>query len=176
MDKEKARESLTLPKEDFIVAFVGHFIERKGSKRVAKAINNLENVKSLFIGRGPEEPECEGILYKGIVPHEELYKYLNSADVFVLPTLAEGCCNAIIEAMACGLPIISSDLSFNDDILDEGCSIRINPKSIAEITNAVSILKNNTEQREKMSVQARKKAAEFTIEKRAENIVKFMNI
>lgn len=98
------------------------------------------------------------------------------ADVFVLPTLAEGCCNAIIEAMACGLPIISSDLPFNDDILDDACSIRINPKSVNEIANAIQLLCGNPNLQNQMSKASLDKAASLTIENRAKKIVDFMNV
>ncbi len=174
MDKKTAREQLGFSQEDYIVAFVGHFINRKGSLRVSKALEKLENIKSIFIGKGPEEPECEGILFKGPVPHDKIVTYLNAADVFVLPTLAEGCCNAIVEAMACGLPIISSNLPFNDDILNDENSIRIDPNNVDEIANAINDLKNNLERRDRMSDAALTTAASLTIDKRAQNILAFI--
>ncbi len=63
--------------------------------------------------------------------------YICASDVFVLPTTAEGCCNAIIEAMGCGLPIVSSDRAFNYDILNEENSILVDPESVDEIDNAI---------------------------------------
>lgn len=109
------------------MAFVGHFNERKGSLRLSEALKEIKDIKSIFIGRGPEVPDCPGILYCGSVKHNKVPEYLNASDVFVLPTLTEGCCNAIIEAMARGLPIVSSNLTCNDGILNESNSIRINP-------------------------------------------------
>ena len=86
------------------------------------------------------QPDCEGILFKGKLPHEEIPLYLNTADVFVLPSLAEGCSNSIVEAMACGLPVISSDLSFNYDILNADNSILVNPNDVGEISAAIKKL------------------------------------
>ena len=94
-------------------------------------------MKSIFIGSGEQTPEIDGILFCGKLPHDQIVHYLNAADVFVLPTLAEGCSNAIIEAMACGLPIISSDLPFNDDILDAENSIRVNSLDVESIAEAI---------------------------------------
>lgn len=174
-DKALMREELGFEKDDFIVCFTGHFIERKGSLRLSRALECCPDTKSIFIGKGPEEPNCEGILFKGQVEHNEIYKYLNAADVFVLPTLAEGCCNSIIEAMACGLPIISSDRAFNDDILDERCSIRIDPTSIEAISNAINELKSNSNLLRTLSMGALRKADALKIESRANNILAFMD-
>lgn len=174
MDRKEARVELGIDENAFIVAFVGHFIHRKGSLRVSEAINRLDGVNSFFIGAGELEPTCKGILHSGRLPHDEIVKYLNAADVFVLPTLAEGCCNAIVEAMACGLPVISSNLPFNDDILDESCSIRIDPSSIEELADAIELLKNDTELREKMSEGALSKAKGLTIDQRAKAILRFI--
>ena len=100
LDKETCRKKLGLPADAFIISFVGSFIERKGANRVAAAIKSLSGdpVYSIFAGRGNVEPDCENILFKGSLRHEDIPEYLNASDVFVLPTLAEGCCNAIVEA------------------------------------------------------------------------------
>lgn len=174
IDKYEARRSLGFSEKDFIVAFVGHFINRKGSRRLSNALDMVGGVKSIFIGKGPEEPDCDGILFKGQLNHAQINQYLNAADVFVLPTLAEGCCNAIIEAMACGLPIISSNLPFNDDILDDKNSFRIDPYSVDEIANAIRYLKDHPEESERMSVASLEKSKTLRIEERAKNILQFM--
>lgn len=173
-DKKRIREELGISSEDFVVVFTGAFIERKGSIRLSRALEKVPGAKAIFIGSGEQRPSGENILFCGRLPHAEVARYLNAADVFALPTLAEGCCNAIIEAMACGLPVISSDLSFNDDILDEQNSIRIDPNNIDAIADAIRFLKDNPQKREKMSEASLLKAQELDIESRARRIVEFM--
>lgn len=173
-NKEVCRKKLCIPDNCFIVAFVGWFNERKGSQRLSAAIDQLEDVKSFFIGKGELEPKCEGILYKGALPHEEIPIYLGAADCFVLPTLHEGCCNAVIEAMACGLPVVSSNLPFNWDVLDDTNSILIDPRNIDEMANAISTLKENKEKRNQLAEGALKKAEDLTIDKRAKAIMEFI--
>lgn len=175
-DKLKMRKKYKFPLNDFIVAFVGGFIHIKGADRLSKAIEiaGEDKVKSIFIGSGKVIPNCKGILIQDKQPHDVIPEILSAADVFVLPTLAEGCCNAIIEAMACGLPIISSNLPFNDDILDETCSIRVNPENIDEIAGAIELLLNNKDLRLKLANGAREKAKLLDIETRARNIIDFM--
>lgn len=179
-DKSALRKKLGFPEDAFIVAFVGYFSKRKGSDRLSEAIKliNDPDVKSIFIGADTGEnasPSCGGILFQGRVKHESIPDYLNCADVFVLPTLREGCCNAIIEAMACGLPVISSDRDFNYDILDETCSIMINPTNINEIAEAIKRLKENYQLRMRLSNGAIKKMRTMTIERRVERILNFIN-
>lgn len=173
-DKKQCREKLGLPLDEFIVAFVGWFIERKGPLRVTAAIDKVGGVKSLFIGKGNQDPQCEGILFKGALPHEQVSPYLGAADCFVLPTLHEGCCNAVVEAMACGLPVISSNLPFNWDVLDSTNSIMVDPNSVDEIAAAIKELKENKDLRKRLSEGALKKAESLTIEKRAKSIIDFM--
>ena len=174
MDKNKARDSLGIDKSIFIVAFVGDFNDRKGSRRLSNALDNYTDVYSIFIGKGNLEPDCNNILFKGTVSHNELVKYLNCADIFVLPTKAEGCCNAIIEAIACGLPVVSSNKSFNDEILDDSYSIRIDENNVEQITRAIGVLKNDLLLRKKMSENAANESQKFRITKRAEAITRFI--
>lgn len=175
LPKEEARRMLGLNKEDTIALFVGSFCHRKGVLRVAEAVEAVDGVKLILIGNGEQSPNSEKILYSGRVPHDKIVLYLNAADIFVLPTLAEGCCNAIVEAMACGLPVISSNLPFNDDILDGACSIRIDPNNIDELADAIALLKNNTELRQKLAEGALSKAKGLTIDQRATAILRFID-
>ncbi len=174
IEKKKCREELGMPHDGFIVAFVGSFSNRKGSKRLSAALDRMDDVFSVFIGKGDEKPDCERRLFTGSLPHDQIVKYLCASDVFVLPTLNEGCCNAIVEAMACGLPIVSSNLPFNDDILNEEFSIRIDPNSVDEIEEAINKIKDDAELQKKMSYAALKKAESFTIENRAKRILSYM--
>lgn len=176
MDKMECRKKIGLPQDKFIVAFVGWFIERKGPDRVAAAIDGIESydVYSLFIGSGELEPKCINILFKGKVDNSELPIYLNAADVFVLPTLQEGCCNAVVEALSCGLPVISSNLPFNWDVLDSSNAILVDPENAEEIRKAILEIKNDSAKRENLSSGSIKKASRLTLSSRASDILNFI--
>lgn len=174
--KKQCREELGLPQDVFIVAFLGWFNERKGPLRLCKALKQIKGapVFSIFIGKGEQNPDIENIVFKGALPHEKVPMYLNAADAFVLPTLHEGCCNAVVEAMACGLPIISSNLPFNWDVLNDSNSIMVSPNNIDEITDAIVTLRDNVKKRNALSQGALEMAKTLTIEQRAKGIVEFI--
>ena len=175
-DKISMRVKYGFPKDGFIIAFVGRLLEVKGSARLSRAIEQMQddNVYSLFIGEGPEKPTCERVLFEGTVNHTLVGEYLSAADIFVLPTLAEGCCNAIVEAMACGLPVISSNMAFNSDILDDSCAILIDPNDVGGLAIAIQNLKEDEALRRRLASGAFKRAATLTIENRASAIWRFM--
>lgn len=176
-DRIECRRLLGWPEEAFIVAFVGNFKERKGPNRLSEALRRIggSTIYAFFAGINEgQQPDYEHSLYTGSVLHEDLPNYLNAADVFVLPTLQEGCCNAIVEALACGLPVVSSNLPFNKDILDETNSILVDPLNIDEISEAISALRDNPLLRKQLSEGALKRAASLDINSRAEIIENFI--
>ena len=176
MDKTDCRNKLGISKEDFVVAFVGQLVPRKGTLRLSDALKCIGDptIKAVFIGSGSDDPDYEGILHKGRVAHDDVPVWLNAADVFVLPTENEGCCNAIIEAMACGLPVISTDAPFNYDILDENNSIMIDCHDVDAIVEAIRRLHNDEPLRQRLSQGAVHTAENLSISHRAERIVSFI--
>lgn len=176
MDKTACRKELGLPEDAFIVAYTGTFSSNKGVDRLSDALKPCDNVYSIFMGQGALDPEGERILFKGRVPNDQVAKYLNAANVFVLPTRGEGCCNAIVEALSCGLPVISSDLPFNDDILNERNSLRIDVENVDQIRESIQRLYHDPQLCAELAKGAEKSARELGIGARAQRIVNFMEL
>lgn len=176
LDKETCRRQIGMDGDVFLLVTVGEFSDRKGQNRIIKAIDSLSDarIKVCFIGKGEPIADRDYVFYKGSVKHDELPVYLNAADAFVLPTLREGCCNAIVEALACGLPVISSDRSFNYDILDSTNSILVNPEDIKQIADAIKSLREDELKRSSLSEGALEKAKSLSINQRASNILNFI--
>ena len=174
ISKVEARKSLNMDINAKIAIFVGAFSERKGISRVIEAAKQIPDLQLILIGSNEKKYTSEQVIFSGKLPHHDIVKYLNAADVFVLPTRAEGCCNAIIEALACGLPVISSNLPFNKDVLDNSCSILVDPDNIKEISNALKTLVTDYKLRTDLSYGSLEKSKELTISNRAKSIISFI--
>lgn len=176
LDRRKCRARWNLADEDYVIAFLGGYIKRKGFGLLQRVIARHPQWKCILIGTG-EEPVTlppEQVLFSGRVSHSDIPEYLCAADVFALPTLEEGCCNAIIEAMGCGLPVISSNRSFNDDILHDECSLRVNPESEEAVERALTLLAQDRQLRNRLAKGAYETAQGLSIAQRAEGIAAFM--
>ena len=96
--------------------FVGRIAPEKNLTAVLEAVKPLQ-VRLRIIGEGKIRPELQQrfasldgrVIWEGNVPNSVLSRYLNSAGLFVLPSFYEGHPKALIEAMACGLPVIGAD-------------------------------------------------------------------
>lgn len=99
---------------------VGHLIERKGHDLVISALNHLPDTHLLIAGDGPEEANLRTlarssgvaarVTFLGAIKHDELRDYYGAADILVLASSREGWANVLLEAMACGTPVVASNV------------------------------------------------------------------
>ncbi len=137
-DRRAAREKLGLPHDRAILLAVGHLVERKGHHRVIEILPDLIRRRPdlLYIAIGGD---ISGDSYREVIeglvrrhgleehvrivpsrPHDEIPLWMAAADLFCLATRSEGCCNALIEALACGLPVVTTRVDGNDELVREG--------------------------------------------------------
>ncbi len=112
----------------FTVLFVGSLSQRKGLSYLLEAVRLLKSkrLRVLLCGRGTVDRELLATyselnleIHIGL-SRPALIRQMHSADVFVLPSLAEGFAHVILEAMACGLPIIATPHTCAPDVIEEG--------------------------------------------------------
>jgi glycosyltransferase involved in cell wall biosynthesis len=155
LDRIACRRKLNLPLEAKIVAFTGHFIERKGPLRLLQAIEMLDdNVFGIFLGSGKQLPVGKKVLHAGPVTNSELPIWLNASDIFALPTLAEGHCNAVNEALSCGLPVVTSDIDDMRSQLRSHIVNYCNPNEPQDIASAITMAFLNTNSGANVTEQA----------------------
>lgn len=97
---------------------VGHLIERKRNEITIAALPLLPGYRLVLVGTGPEQPALEALAgrlgvaarvrFAGPVPHAELPRYYTAADLLVLASSREGWANVLLEAMACGTPVVAT--------------------------------------------------------------------
>jgi teichuronic acid biosynthesis glycosyltransferase TuaC len=139
--------------------------------RVLNAITRLDNVKGVFIGKGEQVPEGSAVIFADKLNNDDIPKYLSACDVFVLPTLNEGSCNAIIEAMACGLPIVSSTIDSIKEQVPADCGLLVDPLDIDELEKVLLRLKSDKELLTVLSGNSLKYALNFSNSKRVARII-----
>lgn len=171
-----ARKKMGLPIDKFIVGFCGSYDERKGVKRLEKAIEQTKDIYFACVGKGPREfcPISKKCLMSKVVNHDELSWFYNSLDIFVMPTYNEGSCTAIVEAIACGLPIISSDRSFNYEICDSTNSLLIEPDDIEALKKSLLLLYNDDELRRKLSHGSYEKSKYLSLDDKVKKMIAFI--
>lgn len=167
-------KKLNLNDRKFTVSFIGSFFDRKGIHELLEAIDEIDDVQLICIGKG-SLPKSDKIVFAGPLPHEQINSYLNASDIFVFPTKAEGSSNALLEAAACGLPIITSNIPEVKEQLGEDNALYINPDNPEDIKRKILQLMNSSKKRELFSKKSLKIADYYSIEKRAENILKWIN-
>lgn len=173
-DQRQMREKYGIDLSCFVVGFIGANNDRKGPDRVSEAVRGLGRARCVLVGNGTESLRSDHVVWCGSVTHKIVPELLACMDVFVLPTTAEGSCNAVIEAMACGVPIVTSKGKYMDDIVDNKVAIRVDPSSVTEIREAIQVLMEDPDRRQRMSEACLAKAKQFDINERAKRVTAWM--
>lgn len=169
------RQELSLPAETPLVVSVGELNENKNHKTVIKALSLMENQAAHYCiaGNGPLLQELteyartlgvgERVRFLGY--RRDVPSILRQADVFVLPSRREGLGMAAIEAMACGLPLVSSNRHGINDYSIEGVTgFKHDPDNAEGFAGSIDCLLSNDALRAEMGKRCMEIAQEFTLE------------
>lgn len=173
-DRAATCAELGLPRDTFNIGYLGPFVPQKGYPQLREAVAGLADVRLVLLGRGEKPAPDPQIAFCGAVGHADVPRYLGACDIFVLPTRIEGSCNSVIEAMACGLPIVTSAGRFMDDIVDDSVALRVDPTDGSALRAAILALKNDPGLRTRMSAACLRKSREFDINERARRVCAWM--
>jgi glycosyltransferase involved in cell wall biosynthesis len=160
------------------VLFAGTAELRKGIHYLAMAAEKLAGRKpSLdFIVAGnvsqavAGQPVCRHLAFQGRVPYHRIHEEFQTADVFVLPTLAEGSAEVIYEALAAGLPVITTQSA--GSVVRDGIEGKIVPERDPDaLAAAIDELVEDRAMRNRMAVAARERARNFTWDRYGERLL-----
>lgn len=176
-EKEKLKKELGITSKNIIVA-VGSFTYRKGFDILLNATKNIEGDTEIYIIGGKptqeyidikEDLQIENVQFLDFMKKEDLEKYYKIADLFVLPTREDIWGLVINEAMAKGLPIVTTDKCVAGiELIENGLNGYIIPSNDKEaLTKAINDIIKNKELSNIMSQNNLNKIEEYTIENMA---------
>ena len=173
-----------IPTDDLLLLFVGNPFGRKGLEYLLKALSTLKysNVKLLVSGKDDPIPyksliqklglEDKVVFNIGLTP--EIFKYYAAADIFVFPTLYEPFGLVILEAMASGLPVVTSEIAGSAELITDGKDgFKLKePKNPSEIAEKLKYLIENDRMRRSMGKKARRTAERYSWDETAKGMLK----
>lgn len=137
------------------ILFVGRLHQIKGLNYLIKAFSYLNqkyaSSRLIIVGDGEIKDDLivlarkkgclDDVEFVGEVNHDRLHKYYQKSDIFVLPSLSEGLSNVLMEAMACGLPVVTTNVGGNPELIkDKKGGFLVKPKEVNEISKAIQEL------------------------------------
>lgn len=178
------RRQYGITEEEFVILFVGSGFERKGVGYLIRAVESLsEPVSVLIVGKG-KDPHVSSRNRGGIKggyrqkivfcgPQKDIHAYYAAADVFVFPTMYEPFGNVHLEALASGLPVITTGYSGAAEILHEGVQgfVVNEPEDIGGIARHIQTLFHDKEKLVAMGRNARRLAEGFTFGKHIDRMM-----
>ncbi|MDD5083575.1 MAG: glycosyltransferase family 4 protein [Candidatus Moranbacteria bacterium] len=143
--------------------------DRKGIRYLIEAIHLLKEEYTFMlkvIGEGNAKARLEQLVseyglesqvtFVGRIPREETLRYYQEADMFVLPSLNEGMSNAMLEALSCGLPIITTRTGGAEELVQEGENgLLIRKRDAKDVARALRMLAQDVALRERMGEKSR---------------------
>lgn len=182
-EKRALREKYKIQQDDITIMFCGRTVKEKGIKELLLAFKNMknrDNCKVVIVGNSNFANEVQTeydkqlkeiakevnnkVIFTGFIPNKELYKIHQIADIAVVPSMfEEAFCLAVVEAMASGLPVITTDSGAIPEIVDDTCAFMIkrDEELIQNMTEKLELLSQDEELRRKMGQNGKKIAEKY---------------
>jgi glycosyltransferase involved in cell wall biosynthesis len=150
--RSEARQTLGLPVNARVLLYVGNLLQSKGCHELVHAFARLRarDPKPLLlalVGDGADRPALEqlaadhglsgSIYFAGRCAHDRLPAWFAASDVLCLPSHAEGVPNVVLEAMACGIPVVASRVGGIPEVLEDEAGLLVPPRDVARLTDAL---------------------------------------
>lgn len=178
---QEIRQVVPVPAEELgvrpgqkVVLYVGRFDKQKNLKNLIRALGRVarkSTIVAFLCGDGPERPAIgrmiseEGpsvqIFLPGYVTN--VWSWMKRADVFVSVSLFEGMPNTVMEAMACGCPIVASDIPPHREILDDDSATFVSPDDPISIAAGIDRLLGDPEVAGRKALCAKERASRWSI-------------
>ncbi|EKA2552435.1 glycosyltransferase family 4 protein [Listeria monocytogenes] len=164
------RKQYGISSQEIVVASTNRMEPIKGMSYLIEAIpqilNKYNQVTFLIAGDGSQLEKFEDklkkytnksgkVIFTGRLTNQEIKNVINTADIYVQPSLMEGCSIAIIEAMSCGKAVIASNVGGNPDIISKEIGLLVPAKSVVALKDAIEYCIKNPEECKMMGKNSR---------------------
>ncbi|MGH9583319.1 MAG: glycosyltransferase [Bryobacteraceae bacterium] len=150
-DRAAARLRVGVPEDAELILFAGWIAPTKGVRELFEAFAVLSkkrpSARLALVGEGAlaseiaAQAQAAGLAHRLLMPGTltslEVAEWMAAADVFCLPSYAEGCPNVILEALACGIPVVASAVGAIPDLVDDGCGILVPARDSLALSQAL---------------------------------------
>jgi glycosyltransferase involved in cell wall biosynthesis len=170
------------------IGYLGWIEETKGIMDLLEALRLLvsgcpvSSLELIVAGQGTALAKCErfvrangiasNVTFLGWVSGEQKAKFLREVNIFVLPSHFEGISNAMLEAMAAGLPVVVTRVGGLPDVVQDGCDgLVVEPGDPLALRDAISTLAGDPNLRESLGRAARAKAERFDVERAVDQLL-----
>jgi len=157
--QQQLRQQLKLPTHQPVIMSTGHLIERKGHHLVIEAISHIPDGLLLIAGDGPEKKRLHALVEKlglenrvqflGSISQAELAQYYGASDVLVLASSREGWANVLLEAMACGTPVVATNIWGTPEVVTCETAGTLTERNVNSISNGIIKILGSTVSRAK---------------------------
>lgn len=185
LPKARIRTKLGLPKEVVIILFVGSLRPVKGLDCLISALSLLKTDRSVhlyIIGQGEEEEPLRDktgtlglggmVSFIGSKSQPDVAEWLAAADIFVMPSLAEGFGLAALEALHCGTPVIASKVGGIPEFVANGKNgFLVDPGNPAELADRLALLINDKKVYETVQLGTAAISDEYSVEHQARRLI-----
>ena len=180
--REVKRKELGLSSKEIMLISAGDLVKRKNYDVAIKAIakSNNPNLKYFICGRGPQLEQLKNLAISLGIENQVFFlgyrtdvkELMVASDIFLFTTLQEGLPRSMMEAMACGLPCVASNIRGNVDLITDGVEGYLcNPIDENEFWEAISKILDDNILREKMRNESKVRIKEFGIDVVKEEIM-----
>lgn len=167
------------------IGYVGGLGKRKNVKTLIRSfalvLEEIPDAELVIGGTGPQKENLKiltkqlGITsrtkFVGFIPNNKMNEFYNSLDIFVFPSLGEGFGMPVLEAMAAGVPVITSNVSSLPEICDSA-AILVPPRKSMTLAQKISLLIKNKKMRERMKRKGIENSKRFSWEKAAKKTIR----
>lgn len=170
-DRQKVCAQLKLDRPALVS--VGHLVELKGHHLVIEAMQTLQDYQLLIAGDDKEMPRlkklandlgvADRVTFLGAISHEQLVTVYSAADILVLASSREGWANVLLEAMACGTPVIATQVSGTPEVVTSPKAGLLIERSAQAIVTAVRAMQKQMPQRQETRAYAENYSWDATV-------------